>query len=187
MNYECKCCRYITDKKSSYDKHLTSKKHIKKSIEPPKESDYEKVKNEIRQPIPGRTDMIINTDQMRRLGYNKEKLLNELRDEIITPMTHIEIKEEVPMIDHLLMSYYVMSCLEEYDDEKFKYIVKHNMGFIAILLDRYNEAKDEARNVYENMSEHLAVYRKRAIMAELELEHLNAQIEKAKASHSQTE
>jgi hypothetical protein len=186
MIYECKCCRYVTDKKSSYDNHLTSKKHKKNNIEPPKESDYEKVKKEIRQPIPGRTDMVINADQMMRLGYNKEKVLNELREEIITPMTHIEFKEDVSLIDQVLMSYYVMSCLEEYDDEKFKYIVKYNMGFIAVLFDRYNEAKDETKNVYENMAEHLAVYRKRAIMAELEVEHLNNQIEKAKASRNQT-
>ena len=35
--YTCQCCQYTTDRKSSYDDHLTSKKHKKKmeSVEPP--------------------------------------------------------------------------------------------------------------------------------------------------------
>jgi hypothetical protein len=204
MIYECKCCRFVTDKKSNYGNHLKTKRHKDKNIESTNniikkmeeikkvENDYEKVKNEIRQPIPGRTDIVITPEQIKRLGYNKEKVLNELRDEekIISPMSHIDIQDDIPLLDQLLTSYYVMSCLEEYDDEKFKYLMKYNTGYIALLFDKYTRLKDETKKIlemYENMKEHAANFRRRAIMAEVELEHLNLQIEKAKASHNQSE
>jgi hypothetical protein len=199
MIYECECCRYVSDKKGNYDRHLLSKKHNDKNIVSKKniieekvENDYEKVKNEIRQPTPGRTDMVITPEQIKRLGYNKEKVLNELREEenIISPISHIDIQDDIPLLDQLLISYYVMSCLEEYDNEKFKYITKYNTGYIALLFDKYTRLKADAKEtleLYGNTIEQAANFGRRAIMAEVELEHLKIQIEKAKASRNQSE
>lgn len=200
--YECECCRFFTDKKSNYARHLSSKRHndkykettnilMKKMEEIKKEeNDYEKVKNEVRQPIPGRTDIVITPEQIKRLGYNKEKVLNELREENrISPMSHIDIQDDIPLLDQLLTSYYVMSCLEEYDDEKFKYLMKYNTGYIALLYDKYTRLKEDTKKtleLYENMIEQATIFRRRAIMAEVELDHLKIQVEKAKASHNQT-
>jgi len=46
MIYECKDCRYVTEKKSSYDKHLKSKKHLSKCL-PVKMETISDKKNEI--------------------------------------------------------------------------------------------------------------------------------------------
>ena len=123
MIYECKDCRYVTEKKSSYDKHLKSKKHLSKCL-PVKMETISDKKNE----------------------YNREELIEKINKECkghMGAMTDIVIEADVSAFDKLLMAYHEMCNRKDYDVEKYKYIIRYNIKQLLYVTNHYNKISDE--------------------------------------------
>jgi hypothetical protein len=173
MLYECKDCRYVTERKSNYDKHLNSKKHLSKCL-----------------------PVNIISDK-----YNREELLEQIKKECdgrMEAMTDIVIESDVTAFDKLLMAYHEMCNRTDYDEDKYKYIIRHNIKQLLFVTNHSNrianeliEFKEIANKFYDRVNELeyvnsiLIEHRSRYLEYKTENDSLKKELEELKACHNQ--
>lgn len=166
-SYECKECSFKSNKKTVYNKHMKSEEH-KKLLDSINENSNITIKKE---------------DKIKE-GYNREEVLEMVKQEYIEDslfMLPFNVEgDDMDIIDAMLLVYFEITKNKntEYQDNKYKYIVKHNLcrtiGILEsrrIIKSNYEKTEDklkELQGILKYMYNDLCEYKK--IITKLEKE-----------------
>lgn len=141
-SYECKECSFKCNKKTIYNKHIKSEDHKK-----------------ILESINENSNITIKKEDKINEGYNREEVLAMVKREYIEDslfMLPFNVEgDDIDIIDAMLLVYFEITKNKntEYEDNKYKCIVKHNLCRTIGLLESRRIIKSNNEKTEDKLKE----------------------------------